>query len=374
MRILLVANKALPEQDYRIAYRQLSQVAQISFGLPGRPQSLASDVCTRFDFGEGLRLHDLHAFGKLLGHLRRHRQEYDAVHFFSTKLQLLGPVCAALAGIPSLITITGFGRVFNRHGSWYVCLRWPYLLLAILAIYLSRAVLFQNRGDMEWLSGRFPWFQSKMFWVGSGVSATIVTRKDFHAGPLRVLLAARLMPDKGIDVFLEAAARLQGGPFQFYLAGPVSDGQQELGIQVQRAHERGQLHYLGELSSAQLAAEYGRSHVFVHPSRGEGMPRVMLEAGHYRLCPVASDIPAHRDLVKTGSGLLLDSAREVDSLVELLEYLQSQRAECEGMAKRYQQQIVKDYSSSAYAERMDTLLRQLFPADECNMLTSRLAG
>jgi len=374
MRILLVANKMLPEQDYRLAYRQLSSCAEVVFGLPGRPASLPPTAFVSFDFGEGMRWRDLLGFWALFRYLFQHRNEYDAVHFFSTKLQLFGPLVAACVGIPCLTTITGFGRVFNRQTWLYRILRWPYLMFAGQSLRFSRATFFQNRGDMKWLMQRFPRWAPNMYWVGSGVTAPIVTEKNFADGPLRVLLAARLMPDKGIPVYLECARKLQGANIQFRLAGPASDGQQHLWADILRAHELGQIHYLGELSSSQLAEEYGRCHVFVHPSRGEGMPRVMLEAGHYRLCPIASDIPAHQDLVKPGCGLIIDAGCELTSLCEALERFEQNRVECERTARQYQQQIVRTYSSRAYAERMDTLLQSLFPQSHVEAETVRIAS
>ena len=373
IRILQVANKRLPESDYRLGYRLTTSVAQVTYGLPGRPACLRADEYVSLDFGEGLRLRDLSGFWALFRYLVRNRREYDFVHFFSTKLQLLGPFCAALAGVPCLTTFTGFGRVFNRCGVAYRLLRLPYLVLARGSISLSRAAFFQNHGDMQWLSERFPSLTQKMFWIGSAVKASPVRNKEFARGPLRVLLAGRLMPDKGIPLFLECAARLKNDNFLFLLAGPASDGQQRLLSEVARADRNRTIEYLKELSPEDLAAEYGRCHVLIHPSRGEGMPRVMLEAGHHLICPIASDIPAHRDLIAGGRGFLLDSDQEVESMIRHLQVVQADRAECERNARAYQKHILKHYTIQAYAHRMDTFLQSFLPERDAAE-SVRLAG
>ncbi len=363
VRILYVANKQLPENDYRIGYRRTSSLAQVVYGLPGRPQGIELQAFVHCGFGEGVGIGDLRWFGALVRHLRTKKDSYRLVHFFSTKLQLLGPVCAAIAGVPSVTTITGFGRTFNRKELRYRLLRPAYLMLARISVSLGRATLFQNHGDMRWLAQRLPSLAHKMHWVGSGVDAEAVQRKVFTGTPLKVLMVARLMPDKGVPVFLDCASRLHATGLQFLLAGPPSDGQRTLYHRVKEAHRQGIVEYLGELEPKALSGLYRDCHIFVFPSRGEGMPRVMLEAGYARMCPVASDIPAHRDLVRDGGGFFLARNAEVDSMVTILQHLDADRKFLEENAVTYQQHIITHYSLRAYAQRMDDLLiRVLHPS------------
>lgn len=356
MYILNVANKRLPDHDYRIRYRMLSRFAKVIYALPGCPQSLTSHEFVPMEFREGITLHDARCFVRLFRHLTKHRKKYDVVHFFSTKLQLFGPICAALAGVPCVNTITGFGRTYNRDELRYRLLRPLYFVLMRISLGLSKAAFFQNHGDMQWLAHKLPSLSHKMHWVGSGVGAEIIQEKDFHQLPLVVLMVGRLMKDKGISTFLEAAERLHGGPFRFLLAGPPSVGQDSLYHQVFQAHEQGTIEYVGELEQDELRKLYRRSHVFAFPSRGEGMPRVMLEAGHALLCPFASDIPAHRDLIRANGGILLAPNQEAESLISHLQRLESNRGELESNARAYQRHIVKNYNMEAYAKRMDDLL------------------
>lgn len=371
VRILLAANKRLPDGDYRIAYGARSRAASVVYGLPGRPESLATDQFVKLDFREGLAPRDAGSFLALIRHLRDRRHEYDLVHFFSTKLQLLGPRCAALAGVPCVNTITGFGRTFNRRERRFRLLRPIYLRLLSRSLDLARATFFQNHGDMQWLAERLPQYAHKMHWIGSGVDAEAVQLKDFHSRPLVVLMVSRLMPDKGVPVFLEAARRLHGPEFRFVLVGPASVGQDALYRRVLETHQQGAIEYLGELGSWKLAAAYRQSHVFAFPSCGEGMPRVMLEAGHALVCPVASDIPAHRDLVATGSGFLLDASQETDSLVSHLRRLNDDRALLEANARAYQRHIVSSYTVEAYTRRMDDFLPRLSLAATSSSLAAR---
>ena len=359
VRVFNVINQTPPQNDYRILYARRSQVANVVFGLPGRPLTIQDSAFVHMGFSEGIGIADLAHFLRLLRYLWRHRTEYQMVHFFTTKLHLFGPLCARICGLPSIVTITGFGRTFNRSDLRYRLIRPVYVNLMRFSMYLAKAALFQNRGDMDWLSERLPGLKHKMFFIGSGADADVVNEKPFHDKPLYVLMVARLMPDKGVRVFVDAARRLHGQGLQFVLVGPESVGQKSLYQEVLQAHQEGVIDYRGELTGQDLAALYKECCVFVFPSRGEGMPRVMLEAGHAGMCPVASDIPAHRDLVKNGGGFLLAHNDELESLVKYLQRLEADRSELMRNAQAYQAHILKNYTVDAYVQRLDELFLEL---------------
>lgn len=361
VRVLNLANKRLPCNDYRIKYANYGRMAKMSYGLPGKPECVEDEDYFELGFREGLGIGDLVHFARLMKHLVEHCESYDLLHCFSTKLQLLGPIVAKLTGSRAVSTITGFGRTFNRDELRFRVLRPLYLAVLRRSVSAAEAVFFQNHGDMEWLKTRFPELADKMHWIGSGVEAEVLGQKDFQSPKLRVLMVARIMNDKGIQEYLRVARQLSRGPFHFFLAGPPSVGQESLYQEVQVAHQEGVLEYLGELDRERLAEQYQSSHVFAFPSHGEGMPRVMLEAGHALLCPLASDIPAHRDLVKPGGGLLIDRLRTVESMVSHLRVLEGDRALVARNASAYQKYVTENFSVQSYAARVDVHLRRLFP-------------
>jgi glycosyltransferase involved in cell wall biosynthesis len=359
IRVLNVVNKRLPPTDYRRVYPRYSELATASFVAPTAFEEPKTESVTLIGFAEGLTTADLTHFYRLYAYIRANRTRYDLVHFFSTKLALVGPLVAAAAGIPSIVTITGLGRVFNRDSHRYVALRSVYRGLVRCASLFSKAVLFQNRGDMSALTAAVPNLARKAIWVGSGVDSRRVEAKDFDAGPLKVLLVARLMEDKGIKEFVTVAEKLAGDRFEFTLAGPASPGQEALLRQVKDAHERGVINYRGNLGAAELSEVYDLHHVLLFPSRGEGMSRVMLEAGYHLLCPVASAIPANKELITGPNGILLPIPTVVAAACEALLYLERHRNLVEDYASRFQARIAAEFSVEAYARRMDTVLKDI---------------
>lgn len=369
--LVSVCNEQLPTNDYRVRYSDFSDLARSTFILPRCPRGTPEEDFLKIPFGEGIEWADLGNLWQLYSYLRAHARECDVVHFFSTKLTLFGPLVAAMAGVPSIVTVTGYGRTFNRQGLLYTLLRPLYLGLFRLATRATRAVLFQNYGDMEWLQEKLPGYAAKFGWIGSAVDCPLVEDKDFN-GPLRILLVARLMQDKGIDLFLNAARQLAGERFRFTIVGPPSVGEQAVEREVREAAAAGIIDYRGELTSSELAEVYRQEHVFLFPSRyGEGMARVMLEAAHAGLCPIASSIPANRDLVQSERGFLLtdSSPSGTDEVVRLLRELELDRAQLQRKALAFQQYVVDQFSMPAYAARLDNILRTVLrekqsPANE----------
>ena len=360
VRLLYVVNKQLPDGDYRIVYAQNSQLCHVVLAMPGKPKDLAADRFVAMRFHEGFRPAYLAEFGRLFAYLCQRRSNIDLVHLYSTNLILLGPLVAWLAGVPSLITLTGFGRTFTSVQRKYRLLRPIYWLLLRLAISMSRATLFQNHADMQALAGRFPKLAGRFFYAGSAVSMPVVQDKSFATEYLRVLLVARLMPDKGIEDFLRLAESCHHEGIRFVLVGPPSVGFEALYARVQDHHRRGIIAYLGELDAQATFAQLAEAHVFFFPSYGEGMARVMLEAGFALACPVAYDIPANRDLIAEGRGFILPIGAYGDAAA-VIKRLAQDRTLLEAHARRYQVHILANYSMDMFTLRMDEVIRKLIP-------------
>lgn len=363
LRVLYVANKALPPSDYRMAFGRESRRAEVTYGLPGPVDGVPAERFVRVDLREGMGARDLLPLVKLFAYLRRNRRRLDLAHFYSTKLVLVGPLLARLAGVRSLVTVTGLGRTFSEPGPAYALLRRVYLRLARASLGRSEAFLFQNSGDLRWLAERIPEHARKMSYIGSAVSVPGTGDRDYDAEPLGVLLVTRMMAAKGVDDFIEVARRLRGGRFRFVLVGPPSVGEDALMGRVRAAAEAGELEYRGELAAEALYGEYRRAAVFYFPSRyAEGLARVMLEAGFFGLCPVACDIVSNRDLLADGRGFMLP-AGDVDAAAGLLQRLEADRGVLRANAEAYRDFVRGAYTQEAYNRRMDALLGSLFAAE-----------
>ncbi len=357
IRVLIVVNKTLGGGDYRLEYARRSQIASVTFAMPGHPAGIDPARIVAIPFGEGLSLADVKGVWRLYRHLRDRNAEYDIVHFFSTKLQLIGPVLAHHFGLTSVVTVTGLGRAFNRSGMVHAGFRRVYLRMLRVAQEQSAQILFQNGGDRAVLESRLPTIGTKAVLVGSAVVAPVVATKDFATGPLRILVVGRLMRDKGIDRVLQVAEALHHEDVTFTIAGPSSHGERRLHQEVVRAAKQGSVTYVGESSAEELQRLYRDHHVLLFLSVGEGMARVMLEGAHAMLCPVASDIAANRDLIDgPQSGFLVKADATVDDVVPILRHLRDNRKQVASAAASFQRTVLDRFGIDRYVTAVDGVL------------------
>jgi glycosyltransferase involved in cell wall biosynthesis len=134
-----------------------------------------------------------------------------------------------------------------------------------------------------------------------------------------VLLVARLVEKKGIDLLIRAAAllRVRGADFMVRIAGEGPEW-----ARLQRlAHELGvadRITFLGPLTESEVRAEYRRATVFALPCQllpngdRDGLPNVLLEAMSHGLAVVSTTLGGVREAVVDGeSGLLVAPRDEV---------------------------------------------------------------
>jgi glycosyltransferase involved in cell wall biosynthesis len=362
-QILHVVNKELPPGDYRIRYGLRSKHFNMLYGMPQKTRGLPDSSYVWMNFNEGWRFSDTLAFCNLYRFLRKHHLELRLVHFYTTNLSLFGPLLAYFAGVRSVVTLTGFGRVFTGSGLVYRILKPIYLFFLGISIRRSERFFFQNRSDLQQVSSRYPMQAGKFVWVGSAADVPVSKWKDFSVPTLRVILIARLMPDKGILDFARVAEQMIKTEWEFILIGPPSTGYRDLHRKVVEWNRRGIISYKGECSYEDIQKELARSHVYFFPSSyGEGMSRTMLEAGFGLLCPIAYDIPANRDVVSQGRGFLLPIG-DVGEVVSLLHVLRNARRLLSENARSYQAYIVSNYHIQKYTDRMDGLLMELLAVD-----------
>lgn len=352
--VISVANKTLPDNDHRLEYGRLSRICQMYFALPEKPSGLPESQFIKVDVKEGFRFRYLLPMFAFLVFLIHYRKRFDLLFFNSTIWILFGPLIAWVAGIPCIIAVTGLGRTFSARTPQYHILQPIYLLLMSLSLRVARRILFQNHGDMDNLTKRFPRFSSKFVYVGSAVAMPVLREKQFDQTVLSVVLVARLMPDKGIEDFIHVAQQMNEKRLRFILIGPTSRGFEWLADQVKELDSRGIIRYLGELNTDSTLDQLAQAHIFLFPSYGEGMARVMLEAGFEQMCPIAYDIAANRDLIADGRGFLVKTG-DVDMIILILRRLMQDRDLLKRNAVAYQQWVIANFNIETYLRRMDAV-------------------
>jgi glycosyltransferase involved in cell wall biosynthesis len=174
-------------------------------------------------------------------------------------------------------------------------------------------------------------------------------------GPLRMIFVGRIVAQKGLDVLIDALARLD--PSLPYTLTVVGDGPQRIELE-RRAHALGvaaHIHWQGWVALDMLREMYREHHVLVLPSRFEGMASVMLQAMASGCAVISSDVFGARDVLGDGMGGIIVPIDDTAALAEGITALHETSAR--GRLRRQALNKVQAFSWSALAERTVEIYR-----------------
>lgn len=269
--------------------------------------------------------HPLQELGTLLALVRLFRRvRPDVVHLVTIKPVLYGGIAARIARVPGMVAaISGLGFVFLSNSLKMRLVRAVVARLYRVALgHPNSRVIFQNANDRDLLKSLGAVRDEQVVMIrGAGVDLDAYRASpEPPAPPVVVSMVARLLRDKGVREFVEAAAmlRARGVPVTMQLVGgldagnPASATQQE----VDAWQRDGAVQALGERSD--IAELYAASHIAVLPSYREGLPKSLIEAAACGRAVVTTDVPGCRDAIEPGQTGLLVPVRDAQSLADAI--------------------------------------------------------
>jgi glycosyltransferase involved in cell wall biosynthesis len=260
----------------------------------------------------------------LLRLVRLYRRERpDLVHHVAMKPVLYGSVAARFSGRPAVVNaIAGLGWMFISRSGGARWLTRPVRLAFKWALSTGIAIV-QNPDDARLLvEVGVP--KSRMRRVpGAGVDLGVFAPRAELAGPPIVLLAARLLWDKGVGEFVSAARllRQRGVSARFVLAGepdPMNPASIVNG-DLSRWVEDGVVEHLGWVSN--MPDLLAQCHLVCLPSYREGLPKSLIEAAAAGKAIITTDVPGCREVVRHGHNGLLVQPRDARDLADALQRL-----------------------------------------------------
>jgi len=271
-------------------------------------------------------LQDLLLLWRLYRLYRKERP--DVVHHHTIKPVIYGSIAAKLAGVPRIVnTVTGLGYVFTGQAH-------PLLTLLVEGMYrfslrFSEKTLFMNPADRSLFIERKIVCPLKADLITGGVDLERFQPCDpisgIQRGSVRFLMVARLLRDKGVYEFVEAARtvrRTRKGA-RFTLVGPRDAFNPTVVPEevLREWVEEGIVEWIGEVDD--IRGPLRDADVMVLPSYREGTSKALLEAGAMGKPIITTDVPGCREVVLHAvNGLLVppkDAAALADAMQRLID-------------------------------------------------------
>jgi glycosyltransferase involved in cell wall biosynthesis len=246
------------------------------------------------------------------------------VHQVTPKLVTLGSLAARRAGVPALVNaISGLGTVFSDDGQQgRLRSRAARLLYAAALRHPRQAIIVQNERDEGTLRTLgLPPATRFLRLPGSGVDLARFRPMPEPAGVPVVLLPARMLADKGVLVFADAAAllRARGVDVRMALSGPLDPGNPRglTADDLAALQQRTGVEWWGHRDD--MPAVFAGASIVCLPSHyGEGLPLALAEAAAAGRPIITTDLPGCRDTVVDGVSGLLVPPRSPAALAEAI--------------------------------------------------------
>ena len=295
------------------------------------------------------------------------KERPDVFLGYTVKPNVYGSLAARWLRIPVINNIAGLGAAFIRGGMVMRIVQWLYRM----ALRRSAQIFFQNNDDRQlFVSGGLVPADKTALLPGSGIDldrfASIpMPTIGNDCARFRFLLVARMLRDKGVGEYVEAAKllRKRWPQVEFCLLGfldvknPAAIARAEMDAWV----AEGVVNYLGE--SDDVRSQLALATCVVLPSYREGTPRSLLEAAAMARPIITTDAVGCREVVDDGVNGYLCKVRDAADLAEKMEQmlLLSPEARSE-MGRRGREKVEREFDEQIVIGKYLEAIEGIFSA------------
>ena len=319
------------------------------------------------------------------------REQVDLVHSFTIKSAVYGALAAKMSGVPSQVNaVAGMGYVFSSNDFQARLLRpWVRRLVRITLGSGQSRLILQNPDDVDiFKHHRLVAEELIRLIPSSGVDCTRFSpdtsaggSADMNSGHrlveaehgegqdrlvpqrLRVLLPARMLWDKGVGEFVEAARilRAEGRSIDFLLAGDPDPGNPGAvpASQLHRWEKEGLVRWLGHVDD--MPALFRSVDVVALPSYREGLPRGLIEAGACGRPLITTDAPGCREVLVDGYNGLLIPLRDSVALARAIAQLHDDPMKRADMGLAARAKVMQEFDEEIVIRRTLAVYQELLP-------------
>ncbi|MEM9325813.1 MAG: glycosyltransferase family 4 protein [Bacteroidota bacterium] len=242
----------------------------------------------------------------------------DVLLSYTIKPNIYGSFLSRVLKVPIICNVSGLGTVFMRKGVV------PAIAMMLYRNSLTHAdlVFFQNDEDQALFVSRVPLQPTRVQLLnGSGIDLNRFTpRPKPSSSPMTFLMIGRLISEKGIYEYAEAAATVKAkypeARFQVLGGWDPKDRRAVSKEQLREWQAKDWVEYLGVTDD--VREQIAQASAVVLPSYREGTPRTLLEAGAMGLPLLATDVPGCRHVVRDGYNGFLCEAKSGEALAQII--------------------------------------------------------
>lgn len=330
MKILFAANTSWYLYNFRLSLaRRLSQMGLDVVLVSPRDEFTNRLVEKGFihlplfiDRGGVNPIHDMRTMADFVRIIRIEKP--DLVHFFTSKCVIYGSLTARLLRIKKIVnSITGMGFAFSSDTRLLRLLQ-KIIRKGYSCSLQNTSIIFQNSDDLVELQTKLHLDPSKVFLIpGSGVDINRFQPSRIGGEPVTVILAARMLRDKGVYEYVEAARNLKerGVVARFILVGVPDPGNPTSikEIELKNWEKSNVIEWWGWKDNMEHV--YSQADIVCLPSYREGLPKSLIEAAACGLPIVTTDTTGCKDVVINGVNGILVPPGDPQELADALEKL-----------------------------------------------------
>lgn len=263
----------------------------------------------------------------------------DVVLSYTIKPNIYGGIIAKQLKIPYIANVTGLGTALENDG----LLKNILIKLYRYSLTDAKIVFFQNQRNMRFFEGNKIGLGLHSLLPGSGVNIKKFKTLDYPKNnEIHFVFISRIMKDKGIDHYLDAAQyiRKKYSNVYFHICGFSEEDYED---KLAELHNDETIIYHGMVNDIK---EFLRNmHCIIHPSYHEGMSNVLLEAASSGRPIIASNIPGCRETFDEGISGFSFPKKDTEGLIHAIErfiHLDNETRRKMGLAGREKMEIEFD--------------------------------
>jgi glycosyltransferase involved in cell wall biosynthesis len=299
--------------------------------------------------------------GTVLRLIRIYRAERpDIVHHVAMKPMLYGSLAAHLTRIPHAVNwVAGMGWLFISKSRRAKLMQM--VVRKIFGVLLrGTEIIVENKDDQAIMAGLGIAAPHIHLIRGAGVDTAVYAPVPEPEGVPIVVLPARMLWDKGVSEFVDAAAQLKqrGVSARFVLVGDP-DGENPASVpetQLADWQRQGVVECWGRRED--IPQVLAQSHIVCLPSYREGLPKSLLEAASSGRPIVTTDVPGCREIVRNGDNGILVEARNAPALADALGLLLADPALRHSMGRRGRERVMSEFSQEIIVGQVLVLYRE----------------